>query len=185
VIVYSYHYLLDPKIKELVSKELPKESMVVFDEAHNIGTIRFRGSCSLPVVFPALVFALHPGGCFRYRAVVDTRPGPISHCHLSPLCSAVFDNVCVVFVEYTTEHPSAVFGIADDVCIESMSVEISRRTLDGSTRNLNSLQRKLQEYAIYIWPRRASALPGSRVCFSKPVLANGRLSLTMPAIADD
>ena len=37
VIVYSYHYLLDPKIKELVSKELPKESMVVFDEAHNIG----------------------------------------------------------------------------------------------------------------------------------------------------
>jgi DNA excision repair protein ERCC-2 len=48
VIVYSYHYLLDPKIKELVSKELPKESMVVFDEAHNIGTIRLRGSFSFP-----------------------------------------------------------------------------------------------------------------------------------------
>lgn len=43
VIVYSYHYLLDPKIKELVSKELPKESMVVFDEAHNIGAFHMLG----------------------------------------------------------------------------------------------------------------------------------------------
>lgn len=38
VIVYSYHYLLDPKIAELVSRELSRDSVVVFDEAHNIGT---------------------------------------------------------------------------------------------------------------------------------------------------
>ncbi|KAK2561056.1 General transcription and DNA repair factor IIH helicase subunit XPD [Acropora cervicornis] len=37
VVVYSYHYLLDPKIADLVSKELEKSSVVVFDEAHNIG----------------------------------------------------------------------------------------------------------------------------------------------------
>ena len=37
VIIYSYHYLLDPKIAERVSKELSKECIVVFDEAHNIG----------------------------------------------------------------------------------------------------------------------------------------------------
>ena len=37
VIIYSYHYLLDPKIAEIVSRGLPKESVVVFDEAHNIG----------------------------------------------------------------------------------------------------------------------------------------------------
>ncbi|KAM6389888.1 LOW QUALITY PROTEIN: general transcription and DNA repair factor IIH helicase subunit XPD, partial [Rhynochetos jubatus] len=36
VVVYSYHYLLDPKIAALVSKELAKKSVVVFDEAHNI-----------------------------------------------------------------------------------------------------------------------------------------------------
>ncbi|CAG0898524.1 unnamed protein product [Cyprideis torosa] len=36
VVVYSYHYLLDPKIAELVSKELGRASVVVFDEAHNI-----------------------------------------------------------------------------------------------------------------------------------------------------
>lgn len=36
-VVYSYHYLLDPKIAEIVSKELPRASVVVFDEAHNIG----------------------------------------------------------------------------------------------------------------------------------------------------
>lgn len=39
VIVYSYYYLLDPKIAELVSKELPKNSVVVFDEAHNIDNV--------------------------------------------------------------------------------------------------------------------------------------------------
>ncbi|KAK3741288.1 hypothetical protein QZH41_012587 [Actinostola sp. cb2023] len=40
IVVYSYHYLLDPKIADLVSKELDKTSVVVFDEAHNIGVIR-------------------------------------------------------------------------------------------------------------------------------------------------
>ncbi len=39
VIVYSYHYLLDPKIAEIVSKELPKQSVIVFDEAHNIDNV--------------------------------------------------------------------------------------------------------------------------------------------------
>lgn len=37
VVVYSYHYLLDPKIADLVSKELARKAVVVFDEAHNIG----------------------------------------------------------------------------------------------------------------------------------------------------
>lgn len=37
IVVYSYHYLLDPKIAETVSKELSKSSVVIFDEAHNIG----------------------------------------------------------------------------------------------------------------------------------------------------
>ena len=37
VVVYSYHYLLDPKISDIVSKEMKKETCVVFDEAHNIG----------------------------------------------------------------------------------------------------------------------------------------------------
>ncbi|XP_076318651.1 general transcription and DNA repair factor IIH helicase subunit Xpd isoform X3 [Tachypleus tridentatus] len=39
VIVYSYHYLLDPKIADLVSKELSRNSVVVFDEAHNIDNV--------------------------------------------------------------------------------------------------------------------------------------------------
>lgn len=39
VIVYNYQYLLDPKIAGLISKSLAKESIVVFDEAHNIDTI--------------------------------------------------------------------------------------------------------------------------------------------------
>ncbi|XP_077142489.1 general transcription and DNA repair factor IIH helicase subunit XPD isoform X2 [Ranitomeya variabilis] len=39
VIVYSYHYLLDPKIADQVSRELAKKSVVVFDEAHNIDNV--------------------------------------------------------------------------------------------------------------------------------------------------
>lgn len=39
VIVYNYQYLLDPKIAGLISKSLAKESIVVFDEAHNIDNI--------------------------------------------------------------------------------------------------------------------------------------------------
>ena len=36
VVIYSYNYLLDPKISSVVSKSLPRNSIVVFDEAHNI-----------------------------------------------------------------------------------------------------------------------------------------------------
>lgn len=39
IIVYSYHYLLDPKIAEVVSKDLVRNAVVVFDEAHNIDNI--------------------------------------------------------------------------------------------------------------------------------------------------
>uniref|UniRef100_A0A914Y5D2 General transcription and DNA repair factor IIH helicase subunit XPD n=1 Tax=Panagrolaimus superbus TaxID=310955 RepID=A0A914Y5D2_9BILA len=39
IVVYSYHYLLDPKIAEIVSKDLNPRSVVVFDEAHNIDNV--------------------------------------------------------------------------------------------------------------------------------------------------
>ncbi|KAJ1643956.1 TFIIH/NER complex ATP-dependent 5'-3' DNA helicase subunit [Dispira simplex] len=39
VIIYSYHYMLDPKVADLVSKELSRDSIVVFDEAHNIDNV--------------------------------------------------------------------------------------------------------------------------------------------------
>lgn len=39
VIIYSYHYLLDPRIAERVSRNLSKNSIVIFDEAHNIDNV--------------------------------------------------------------------------------------------------------------------------------------------------
>lgn len=39
IIIYSYHYLLDPKIAERVSRDFPKDCIVVFDEAHNIDNV--------------------------------------------------------------------------------------------------------------------------------------------------
>nr|KAG5712902.1 hypothetical protein BaRGS_007499 [Batillaria attramentaria] len=67
-VVYSYYYLLDPKVAEQVSKELSKKSVVVFDEAHNI----------------------------------------------------------------------------DNVCIESMSVKITRRTIDRCTQNIDDLSKHVK-----------------------------------------
>ncbi|KAJ1553461.1 DNA-dependent ATPase of the nucleotide excision repair factor 4 complex, partial [Nowakowskiella sp. JEL0078] len=39
VIIYSYHYLLDPKVAEMVSREFSRDCIVVFDEAHNIDNV--------------------------------------------------------------------------------------------------------------------------------------------------
>ena len=39
VIVYNYQYLLDPKVSGIISRELDKECVVVFDEAHNIDNV--------------------------------------------------------------------------------------------------------------------------------------------------
>ncbi|KAI4374304.1 hypothetical protein MLD38_012314 [Melastoma candidum] len=39
IVVYSYQYLLDPKVAGIISKEMQKESVVVFDEAHNIDNV--------------------------------------------------------------------------------------------------------------------------------------------------
>lgn len=39
VLVYNYQYMLDPKVAGMVSRELEAESVVVFDEAHNIDNV--------------------------------------------------------------------------------------------------------------------------------------------------
>ncbi|KAJ3349991.1 hypothetical protein GGF32_005162 [Allomyces javanicus] len=53
VVIYSYHYLLDPKVAELVSRELGKDSIVVFDEAHNIDNVCIE-SMSVDITRPIL-----------------------------------------------------------------------------------------------------------------------------------
>lgn len=39
VVVYSYQYLLDPKVATIISREMQRECVVVFDEAHNIDNV--------------------------------------------------------------------------------------------------------------------------------------------------
>ncbi|KZS89922.1 DNA repair helicase [Sistotremastrum niveocremeum HHB9708] len=53
VVIYSFHYLLDPKVAEQVSKELSKDSIVVFDEAHNIDNVCIE-SLSIDLTRPML-----------------------------------------------------------------------------------------------------------------------------------
>lgn len=43
VVIYGYPYLLDPKIAEMISKGIPKEAIVIFDEAHNIDQVCIDG----------------------------------------------------------------------------------------------------------------------------------------------
>lgn len=117
IVVYSYHYLLDPKIADLVSKEISRNSVVVFDEAHNI----------------------------------------------------------------------------DNVCIESMSINISRRILDRATSNLNMLHdhlskmketdaRKLQnEYQRLVEGlREANIARASDIVLSNPILPDEVLQEAVP-----
>lgn len=39
ILVFNYQYMLDPKVAKMVSKELEAESIVVFDEGHNIDSV--------------------------------------------------------------------------------------------------------------------------------------------------
>ncbi len=43
IVVFNYSYLLDPKVADIVSKDFSKNSVVVFDEAHNIGGWGWEG----------------------------------------------------------------------------------------------------------------------------------------------
>ena len=69
VVVYNYQYLLDPKVAGMVSRELERECVIVFDEAHNI----------------------------------------------------------------------------DNVCIEALSVNLRQATLDGASRNITALTRRIEQ----------------------------------------
>lgn len=105
IVVYSYHYLLDPKIADLVSKELAKSSVVVFDEAHNIGEFE-----------SAFVVKVQSSSQCSYYL-----------CHLPPC------------------HLTSSFHPSDNVCIDSMSVNITRRTLDRCQNNVETLQKTIQK----------------------------------------
>ena len=53
MIIYSFHYLLDPKVAEQVSKEMSRDAIVVFDEAHNIDNVCIE-SLSIDLTRPML-----------------------------------------------------------------------------------------------------------------------------------
>lgn len=88
IVIYSFHYLLDPKVAEQVSKELSKDAIVVFDEAHNIGL---------------------------------SDPEPFYH---------------VIRLN---------FLLIDNVCIESLSIDLTRPMLDSAARSVTRLGEQIEE----------------------------------------
>ena len=89
VVIYSFHYLLDPKVAEQVSKELSKDAIVVFDEAHNIGMV----------------------------------------------CLNILNNLINFF--------------ADNVCIESLSIDLTRPMLDSASRSIVKLGERIDEWVAH------------------------------------
>ncbi|VEL28630.1 unnamed protein product [Protopolystoma xenopodis] len=71
IIVYSYYYLLDPKIANLVSKDLPPSSVIVFDEAHNIDNVCIESmSC---VISRRSLDKCHQGVEFLSKRVAEVK----------------------------------------------------------------------------------------------------------------
>ena len=116
VLIYNYQYMLDPKVAGLVSSELEENSVVVFDEAHNI----------------------------------------------------------------------------DNVCIEAMSVKMSRPILEASSRSLSSLTAKVNEMKASDaqrlneeYQRLVSGLAQSGVLQGAAPSAAGESVLANPALPPD
>lgn len=94
IIIYSFHYLLDPKVAEQVSREMSKDAIVVFDEAHNIGTA-----------------SRDPSWCLDAELAVSSE---------------------------------------DNVCIESLSIDMTRPMLDSAARSVGKLGERIEEYAVVL-----------------------------------
>ena len=92
VIIYSFHYLLDPKVAEMVSKDMSKDAIVVFDEAHNIGK--------------------------HLKASAMTKTNTL----------------------------------LDNVCIESLSIDLTRPMLDSASRSVGRLSEKIDECVPSCYP---------------------------------
>lgn len=88
--------MLDPKVAELVSKELSKDCIVVFDEAHNIG--KDAAASDFLLLLMTAIFSL----CWR----------------------------------------------ADNVCIDSLSVDLTRPMLDAGARSVSLLAERIEECVI-------------------------------------
>lgn len=72
VLVYSDKHLLDPKIAEIVSKVIAKTSVVVFDEAHNIGN--FCNNINSMMNFDFFFFSNLDKVCINSMSIKIDRP---------------------------------------------------------------------------------------------------------------
>lgn len=74
VVIFSYPYVLDPKISDLVAKEFDSNSVIIFDEAHNIGKERttFCSEQFLKGVF-VVVLVFKDNGCIEALSITLTR----------------------------------------------------------------------------------------------------------------
>lgn len=75
MVVYNYQYMLDPKISALVSRSLERESIVVFDEAHNIDNVCIE---ALSVNLDSRVLSQARGNLRSLKNQVDQCVSPLA-----------------------------------------------------------------------------------------------------------
>ena len=97
VVVYSYYYLLDPRIAEEVSRELSgARTAVVFDEAHNIDSV-----CLETMSVSLSRYALE-----RATNALDTLAHAVQTCASSTLTCALHELHLVLLVQYSSCMPT-------------------------------------------------------------------------------
>eukprot|EP00924_Labyrinthula_sp_SR-Ha-C_P007404 snap_masked-scaffold_24-processed-gene-2.34-mRNA-1 protein AED:0.02 eAED:0.02 QI:0/-1/0/1/-1/1/1/0/767 len=72
VIVFNYQYLLDPKISKIIVKEINRESIIVFDEAHNIDNVCIE---ALSVHFKEKTLNTASGKINSLQKIIDESKG--------------------------------------------------------------------------------------------------------------
>ncbi|CAE6531533.1 unnamed protein product [Rhizoctonia solani] len=138
VIIYSFHYLLDPKVAEQVSKELSKDSIVVFDEAHNIDNVCIE-SLSIDLTRPMLEAAAR--SVTRLGEKIDE----IKATDASRL-QEEYEKLVEGLQETENDRAEdAIMANPNNVCIESLSIDLTRPMLESAARSVTRLGEKIDE----------------------------------------
>ena len=129
--------MLDPKVAALVSRELDANAIVVFDEAHNIDNVSSGRA-------PCRTLGRRPG-CERVGYMLAPPPHPPPPGGLyGP--SRLFARSLARTADWRRPTDPLLRLFRWQVCIEALSVELPRRSLEAAGHNLRSLETTVAKY---------------------------------------
>uniref|UniRef100_A0A7S0BFL7 DNA 5'-3' helicase n=1 Tax=Rhodosorus marinus TaxID=101924 RepID=A0A7S0BFL7_9RHOD len=145
VVVYNYQYLLDPKIAGLISNQLARESIVVFDEAHNIDN----------VCIDALSVNLRKDTLGKCNGNLTTLSNKISDykardaARLREEYERLVRGISTTLIEQRTEQTMGESGVSELLGAPVLPQDIVEETVPGNIRRAEhfiSFLRRIVEY---------------------------------------